>query len=235
MTDPLTGLGNRRALGEWMRRRSAEATVAILDLDHFKRFNDEFGHQDGDRLLRDLAVAWSGAIRPGDLLARYGGEEFTLVLSDTGLPEALETVQRLRELVPADQTCSAGVALWDGEEQGLMGSRAYVKRHLAPSQDANERPQNENVYAYFNLDNGAGRVRGVWAQGNLGAMPLLADWLSTVSDLGAGTVGRRSVGGSDHTPSRWSRVSRGLALTSVLASRAKPAAVRRSATRSSVR
>ncbi len=122
-TDELTGLSNRRGLAEELRRDVARAarsgaplSIAMLDLDHFKRFNDEFGHQDGDRLLRDLAVAWSGAIRPGDLLARYGGEEFTLVLSDTGLPEALDTVQRLRELVPADQTCSAGVALWDGEE-----------------------------------------------------------------------------------------------------------------------
>lgn len=114
-----------------------------------------------------------------------------------GVGVCLEVMRILRE-VGAKPRRTIRVALWDGEEQGLMGSRAYVKRHLAQSQDANERPQIENVYAYFNLDNGAGRVRGVWAQGNLGAMPLLADWLSTVSDLGAGTVGRRSVGGSDH-------------------------------------
>jgi diguanylate cyclase (GGDEF)-like protein/PAS domain S-box-containing protein len=122
-TDELTGLSNRRGLGEELRREVGRASrsgaplcIAMLDLDHFKRFNDALGHQEGDRLLHDVAVAWSGTIRPGDLLARYGGEEFTLVLSDTELPEAIATVQRLREQVPAGQTCSAGVALWDGSE-----------------------------------------------------------------------------------------------------------------------
>lgn len=122
-TDELTGLLNRRGLDEQLarevaraRRSGAPLCVAMLDLDHFKRFNDQRGHQEGDRLLREAAAAWSGAIRPTDVLARFGGEEFLLVLADCDLERAVETAERLRRIVPAGETCSAGVACWDGDE-----------------------------------------------------------------------------------------------------------------------
>jgi diguanylate cyclase (GGDEF)-like protein len=121
--DPLTRLGNRGAWEGWLTEEFARAArartplcVAMLDLDHFKAFNDAHGHQAGDVLLEGVARAWRDQLRPGDRLARYGGEEFALLLPATGLTEALAVVDRLRAGVPGAQTCSAGVAEWDGLE-----------------------------------------------------------------------------------------------------------------------
>ncbi|MBA2413000.1 MAG: GGDEF domain-containing protein, partial [Burkholderiaceae bacterium] len=92
--------------------------VVMIDLDHFKRYNDRRGHPAGDAVLRGAAQAWLKQLRPTDLLVRYGGEEFTLVLPGVGTEEAVHMVDRLRALVPDRQTFSAGVAAWDGNEAG---------------------------------------------------------------------------------------------------------------------
>ena len=122
-TDDLTGLANRRAWEELLPTELARASrddaplcVAMLDLDHFKAYNDEHGHQAGDRLLKAAAGAWRGSLRATDVLARYGGEEFVVVLPRCDLEDALVLLARLRKATPEDQTVSAGVALWDGEE-----------------------------------------------------------------------------------------------------------------------
>jgi diguanylate cyclase (GGDEF)-like protein len=88
----------------------------MLDLDHFKRYNDARGHQTGDRLLKRVATYWCDELRPIDILARYGGEEFALALPACPLDEALLVVERLRAAVPDGQSCSAGIASWDGAE-----------------------------------------------------------------------------------------------------------------------
>ena len=122
-TDDLTGLPNRRAWEEQLPREVMRASrsrqplcVAMIDLDHFKRFNDERGHQAGDRLLKEAAAEWEEELRATDILARYGGEEFALALPACPPDEALSVVERLREATPEDQTCSAGIAHWDGSE-----------------------------------------------------------------------------------------------------------------------
>jgi diguanylate cyclase (GGDEF)-like protein len=98
-------------------KRSGHAlTLVMLDLDHFKRYNDRRGHAAGDALLRGAAQAWQKQMRPTDLLARYGGEEFTLVLPSCDSDQAAQLVDRLRPLVPDRQTFSAGIATWDGDE-----------------------------------------------------------------------------------------------------------------------
>jgi Zn-dependent M28 family amino/carboxypeptidase len=106
------------------------------------------------------------------------------------------------------------VALWSGEEQGLLGSRAYVEAHLAARSDAEEarrskerrrargaltlKPGHARLSAYFNVDNGTGRIRGVYTQQNAAAVPLFEAWLEPLRDLGATTVTNRSTGGTDH-------------------------------------
>jgi len=122
-TDDLTGLPNRRAWEEQLPRELARAQreqapvcVAMLDLDRFKEFNDERGHQAGDRLLKQSAAAWSTQLRSTDTLARYGGEEFAVVVPGCTLSDAQLLVERLRAAMPDDQTVSAGIAEWDGSE-----------------------------------------------------------------------------------------------------------------------
>jgi diguanylate cyclase (GGDEF)-like protein len=123
VTDALTGLHNRRGWEEELpgalaraQRTREPVSVVMLDLDHFKAFNDRRGHQAGDALLRAAAAAWQSALRPGDMLARYGGEEFAAVVFDGDLAAARRTADRLRTATPRGQTCSAGVATWNGQE-----------------------------------------------------------------------------------------------------------------------
>jgi diguanylate cyclase (GGDEF)-like protein len=125
LTDELTGLPNRRAWEEALSRELARAArdehpvcIAVLDLDNFKAFNDEHGHQAGDRVLADAAQAWQRQLRASDLLARYGGEEFAAVIPAWPLTTAVEVVERLRASTPAGLTASAGVASWDRHESG---------------------------------------------------------------------------------------------------------------------
>jgi two-component system chemotaxis family response regulator WspR len=103
--DGLTGIANRRRFDEaldieWRRcrRESAPASLILIDVDFFKRFNDHYGHLAGDDCLRQVAAAIKqGATRPGDLAARYGGEEFCLLMADTpadGAAQVAETVRR---------------------------------------------------------------------------------------------------------------------------------------------
>ncbi len=122
-TDDLTGLINRRAWDLELEREVGRArrneepfAVAMLDLDRFKAYNDRHGHQAGDRVLREAASAWRAVLRDTDLLARYGGEEFAVALPGCDLEQAGELVNRLREVTPAGQSCSAGLAAWDGVE-----------------------------------------------------------------------------------------------------------------------
>ena len=113
-TDPLTGLPNRRAWDARLTQAVADGqqfAVAMLDLDHFKRFNDSHGHPAGDRLLKETAAAWREQLRAGDLLARLGGEEFGLLLFDCDLEAANDVTERLRGLVTSNQTCSVGLTL----------------------------------------------------------------------------------------------------------------------------
>ena len=138
-TDGLTGLLNRRAWDEALSRETSRARrsgeplcLALIDLDHFKDFNDECGHQAGDRLLKAAAAAWRGALREVDLLARYGGEEFAVLLPGCGVGEARSVLERVREATPAGITCSAGVAQWDMAEKADAWPRAPTTRCTRP-------------------------------------------------------------------------------------------------------
>lgn len=115
LRDTLTGLGNRRTWDERVPALAAAAArsgrplaVAVIDLDHFKAYNDERGHDGGDALLVAAAAAWREVVRGSDLLVRWGGEEFALLLPDTDAVDAADVLARLRAVVPDGQSFSAG-------------------------------------------------------------------------------------------------------------------------------
>ncbi len=133
-TDQLTGLPNRRYFDEFCgllaRRRRAEDAVGILmvDIDHFKRLNDRFGHAAGDRVLRLVAGAIASAVREGDVPARFGGEEFAVLLRNPGAGVALEVGERVRTAVaaldlsavgPMSVSVSVGVAVGQRPDQPI--------------------------------------------------------------------------------------------------------------------
>ncbi len=129
-SDALTGLPNRRALDEQLpremaraRRAESDLCLAIIDLDHFKAYNDSHGHLAGDEMLRRCAMAWDAELRGEDTIVRFGGEEFLVVLPDTAPEQAAEIIERLRAATPGGQTCSAGLAGWDYVElaEDLVG------------------------------------------------------------------------------------------------------------------
>ncbi|MGB8959531.1 MAG: M20/M25/M40 family metallo-hydrolase [Candidatus Aminicenantales bacterium] len=92
------------------------------------------------------------------------------------------------------------MAFWDAEEQGFVGSRGYVANHFFDRVKKEKKPEYDRLAAYFNFDNGSGKIRGIYAQNNSAVVPIFEAWLEPVKDLGAETVAMRNTGGTDHLP-----------------------------------
>jgi diguanylate cyclase (GGDEF)-like protein len=136
--DHLTMLYNRRKFFELLETEVSKAkryarplTIIMLDIDYFKKVNDNYGHNIGDMVLKTTANIVGDIIRKDDIFARYGGEEFMLLSPETGLEEAIVMVERIRVAVETHSytagvriTISAGVAEWSGEETEL----AFIKK-----------------------------------------------------------------------------------------------------------
>jgi diguanylate cyclase (GGDEF)-like protein len=123
MTDELTSLPNRRRWRQELERELARArrqatvlALVMLDLDHFKEFNDTHGHVAGDDLLRRLAAAWSVPLRASDMLARYGGDEFAVMLPNCPADRACAVIERIRAATPEGLGVSAGLTTSDGSD-----------------------------------------------------------------------------------------------------------------------
>lgn len=147
LTDGLTGVANRRAFDIALDaelstafRAGSPLCVVLVDLDHFKQFNDTFGHLAGDDVLRDVGAALRSCVRQGDLVARYGGEEFAIVMPGGTATDGLAAAHRLRESLrsvraPRLITASLGIACWphdgrsraellDAADQALYGAKS---------------------------------------------------------------------------------------------------------------
>ena len=112
---------------------------------------------------------------------------------------AMMEVMRILKAVGAEPRRTIRIGLWGGEEQGLIGSREYVTSHFGDRNTMELLPAHEKLSAYFNIDNGTGRIHGIWMQGNLGVRDIFEQWIEPLRDLGVTTLGPRSVGGTDHT------------------------------------
>lgn len=133
--DPLTGLANRRRLAEFLRDLDTETvSFVMLDIDFFKKINDQYGHDAGDEVLSDLAEVLTGCVREGDMVARLGGEEFCVVFPDTELAIAGELAEKLRMAIEVHEfKTSAGsipvsISLGVAERLPNEANSAWIKR-----------------------------------------------------------------------------------------------------------
>ncbi|WP_408638965.1 GGDEF domain-containing protein [Nocardiopsis suaedae] len=151
--DPKTGLLNAATweceagtVIEQARRDRLQAAVLIIDIDHFKRVNDTYGHLVGDEILHAVATTLDGQLRPRDVIGRFGGEEFVVLLPETDLADACKVAERLRRRVsalrplvdgvPIDVTVSVGVALLHVHGDDLVDLMALADLALYRAKDA---------------------------------------------------------------------------------------------------
>ncbi|AYF46114.1 diguanylate cyclase [Pseudomonas sp. TH21] len=156
LIDPLTGLPNRAAWSERLdlevnlwHQRGNSLSLAMLDLDHFKRINDGYGHLAGDKVLKIIANVLRKRLRPNDFIARFGGEEFVLLMPDSSLAEAVAAGDALRAAIeacpfhfkgePVTITVSMGVAQFQaGERSDLALKRADAALYRAKAAGRNQ-------------------------------------------------------------------------------------------------
>jgi len=136
LTDGLTGIANRRAFDEavdreWRRtlREGSQISLLLLDIDHFKEFNDRHGHQVGDDCLRTVALAVREAVRDSDLVSRYGGEEIAIILPDTEAAGAVEVAEKVRVAIEALRISHEGNPQGGGWVTASIGLATALARH----------------------------------------------------------------------------------------------------------
>lgn len=144
LTDSLTGLANRKAFDEAIRALSIEAerdttilALLMLDIDHFKTFNDTYGHQLGDQVLRLVGRTFTECIKGRDMAARYGGEEFAILLPQTQLKDAVKLADNIRETVAKKRIVNRQTGQSLGQITLSVGVAVY--RHGEPSVDLIQR------------------------------------------------------------------------------------------------
>ncbi len=160
--DGLTGLCNRRHLDErivaevaFARRHDVPLSVAIADIDHFKRVNDTHGHPAGDAVLRAVARTMAGAVRVEDLVGRYGGEEFLVILRGVALESAMTAAGRLRAAIER-----AAIALPDGSPIHVTASFGVASLRCCESPDVASLVRRADARLYAAKNAGRNRVHG---------------------------------------------------------------------------
>ena len=157
---------------------------------------------DKDEMGENLIAELPGSSRPDEIVMI--GAHFDSWHTGTGATDnaagsavMMEVMRILKTLnLPLMRTVRIG--LWSGEEQGLYGSKAYVKAHFADPKTMQLQPEHAKFDAYLNLDNGSGKIRGVFLQEHDAARPLFDKWLAPFRDMGVATLSLKNTGGTDH-------------------------------------
>jgi hypothetical protein len=192
----------------------------VVTAEHYNRIARLLGDKTGDKTKVELAVnlkarVSDAAVDGYNVIAEIPGgskkDEIVMVgahydswhsgtgATDNGAGSAvmIEVVRILKALdLKMDRTVRIG--LWSGEEEGLYGSKAYVKEHFADPKTMKVTSAHATLSGYFNLDNGSGKIRGVYLQNHDAMRPLFAEWLAPFRDLGVSTISIRNTGGTDH-------------------------------------
>ena len=171
--------------------RILDKKIAVkVELNVEAQFYDETEEPNGFNVIADLP----GAVLPNEFVivgAHLDSHQSATGATDNAAGVAvMMDAMRILKTLGVKPRRTIRIALWGGEEEGLLGSKAYVRQHLA---------ENQNISAYYNMDNGTGRIRGVWLEENLAIAPIFREWFQPLRDLDVpGTIAPRSVTGSDY-------------------------------------
>jgi carboxypeptidase Q len=210
------GLVAGEAAGSYRARDPLAPPTFVVSAEHYNRLVRLVEDKQPVRLRLDLkTVASPNDVEGGNIIGEIPGgarkDEIVMIgahfdswhggtgTTDNAAGSAvmIEVMRILKALnLKSDRTVR--IALWGGEEQGLLGSRAHVKTHFADPETMALKPEHEKLSGYFNLDNGSGRIRGVYLQQHEAMRPLFEQWLAPFRDLGVTTVTIRNTGGTDH-------------------------------------
>lgn len=187
-----------------------------ITAEHYNRIARLLQHNVPVKLSFDIKVEWDtdktdafnviaeipGSTKPNELVMVGGHfDSWHMATGATdnavGSAVAMEVMRILKSLnLKMDRTVR--MALWSGEEEGELGSAAYVKDHFADPQDMKLKAEHAGFAGYFNVDNGAGKIRGIYLQGNEACRPIFEQWFAAIKDVTPGAVTIRNTGGTDH-------------------------------------
>ncbi|MBK7406699.1 MAG: M28 family peptidase [Saprospirales bacterium] len=174
------------------------------------RIRFDAAYNEGDPMERNIIAEIPGSDLKDEVVvfgAHFDSWHTGTGATDNGcgsavMMEAARIIQELIKETGMHPRRTLRIALWSGEEQGLLGSRGYCDQHFAVRDTTGEitafLPEQEKISAYFNLDNGTGKIRGVYQQGNAAVGPIFREWLDPWADLGAATLSLSNTGGTDH-------------------------------------
>jgi len=187
-----------------------------ITAEHYNRIARLLEHNVPVKLSFDIKVQWDttqtdafnviaeipGTTKPNELVmvgGHFDSWHMGTGATDNGVGSvvAMEVMRILKSLnLKMDRTVR--MALWGGEEEGELGSSAYVRDHFADTADMKLKPEHAGFAGYFNIDNGAGKIRGIYLQGNEAERPIFEQWFAAIKDLTPGIITIRNTGGTDH-------------------------------------
>ena len=177
--------------------RTLEKNIPVtLRIDIANKFYDD--HLDSFNIVAEIP----GTDKPDEVVML--GAHFDSWASGTGATDnaagsaVMMEAMRILKASNAKMRRTVRLALWTGEEEGLFGSRAYVKEHYADRETMELKPDDAKLSAYFNVDNGTGKIRGIYLQGNEGVRPIFEKWMEPFKADGMTTLSARGTGGTDH-------------------------------------